>query len=82
MDAWPLKDASNAKSDDDIKSEFGDCPLDVVYEIVAEQSSREPALLDDGWVRSSVVVAYMQKGKGCPLPLPLSVSTTGWQLKS
>ena len=34
-----------------------DCPLDIVYEIVADLCSRAPALLDDGWVCTSVVVA-------------------------
>ena len=50
------------EEDEDDDEEVGGCPLDtiynpsdVVYEIVAEQSSREPALLDDGWVSTSVV---------------------------
>ena len=53
------------EEDEDDDEEVGGCPLDIiynpsdiVYEIVAEQSSREPALLDDGWVSTSVVAAY------------------------
>ena len=46
------------EEDEDDDEEVGGCPLDVVYTIVAEQSCPATALLDDGWVCTSVVEAY------------------------
>ena len=46
------------EEDEDDDEEVGGCPLYVVYEIVAEQSSRATALLDDVWVCTSVFEAY------------------------
>ena len=46
------------EEDADDDEEVGGCPLDVVYEIVAELSSRATARLDDGWVSTFVVEAY------------------------